>query len=455
MCGQNEDGSVASSSNTPGLTRRHLMLFAGAAVGVALVSDLNFPKSSAMAAGTYLRPCGSVPISDSWQGHKDRNPSSGEPGTDYSVASGTAVYAAASGVIADRKDTTSTATGRYLALKADDGNYIRYLHLKSSAVAVGQRVNRGDLIARSGASGFGSDSGYGAHVHVSLWIGGTPAQLGYANTVDFENYVGDSTTPPIPTTDRSFSISAGGVLQGKMGMYEPVVDLRTNIVAVDAHGTTVAAVDGSGVVWVQQGPFSSGWVSLADGAKDVAVDGERFVVLKTDGTVIAKEGLYSTTWTTQLTGVSQIDADAGRIGVLANGILYVKEGNLWASWTNQSTDVSHFALNGTRIGIVSGGTAYVKEGNLYTSWVPMRAGTKIKLEGTRVGVLTPEGIVTVKEDNLWSSWSNLSEPGVTDFDMSGTRVGVVQSDGSLIIKTGPLNASWVGAYANSRAVTLS
>ncbi|AZS40116.1 MULTISPECIES: M23 family metallopeptidase [Microbacterium] len=176
------------------------MLFgAGTLLGAAAVSaDVLSPGLSATAAGTYLRPCGDVRISDSWQGHKNRNPPSAEPGTDYAVEVGTAVRAATDGVIIDRKDSTSTATGRYLALRADDGNYLRYLHLLSSIVAVGTRVTRGQVIAYSGASGFGSENGYGAHVHVSLWVNGTPSQQGFAASVDFENYVVGPTQPSEP-----------------------------------------------------------------------------------------------------------------------------------------------------------------------------------------------------------------------------------------------------------------
>jgi len=167
-----------------------MLIAAGAAIGASAVGREMFsPGLSAAAAGTYLRPCGEVRISSSWQGHKNRNPPSGEPGTDYAVITGTQIRAAANGVIVDRKDSTTTATGRYLALRTDDGNYIRYLHLQSSTVPLGARVARGQVIAYSGASGFGSETGYGPHVHVSLWIGGTPLQLGFTNSVDFENYV--------------------------------------------------------------------------------------------------------------------------------------------------------------------------------------------------------------------------------------------------------------------------
>lgn len=267
-------------------------------------------------------------------------------------------------------------------------------------------------------------------------------------------YRGGPISVPIDDLDRSFSIATDGTLQGKTGMYQPVVSLRSNIVAVDVDGTTTAAVDSSGNVWVQQGDFTNGWVGLAGGAIDVAVDGERFVVLKSDGTVIAKDGLYSTTWLTQLGGVQKIDAANGRLGVLQGGHVFIKEGNLQASWVDMGGGMSDLALDGSRVGVISGGTAYVKEGNLWTSWVSMRDATRLILEGDRVAVLTPAGVVTVKEGDLWASWADLTGPGVGDLALSGDRVAVVNG-GSVLIKNGPLNSAWIGAYANSSQVALS
>ncbi len=198
MCGAGDAEPSSVDVTQPVVSRRSLLVGTGFVLGAAAVGwDLFASATRAVADGSYLRPCGIVPISSSWQGHKNRNPPSGEPGTDYAVVTGTPVRAATSGTIVDRKDSTTTATGRYLALRADDGNYIRYLHLRSSTVPLGARVTRGQVIAYSGASGFGSETGYGPHVHVSLWIGGTPLQLGFTNSVDFENYVeGGPIQPP-------------------------------------------------------------------------------------------------------------------------------------------------------------------------------------------------------------------------------------------------------------------
>lgn len=198
MCDAGDAEPSSASRPRPLFSRRTLLIATGAAIGAtAVVWDGISPRTSATAAGTYLRPCGDVTISSTWQDHKSRYPPSGEPGTDYAVGVGTPIRAAADGVIVDRKDSTTAATGRYLALRADDGNYIRYLHLRSSSVLPGTRVARGQIIAHSGASGFGSEAGYGPHVHVSLWIGGTPVQLGFANSVDFENYAQPEDPVPI------------------------------------------------------------------------------------------------------------------------------------------------------------------------------------------------------------------------------------------------------------------
>ncbi|MDY0984779.1 M23 family metallopeptidase [Microbacterium sp. CFBP9023] len=198
MCDAGDSEPSSTDATQSFVSRRGVLLGTGFVLGAAAVGwEFFSPTLRASAEGTYLRPCGIVPISSSWMGHRNRNPPSGEPGTDYAVVRGTPIRAATSGVIVDRKDSTTTATGRYLALRTDDGNYIRYLHLQSSTVPLGARVSRGQLIAYSGASGFGSETGYGPHVHVSLWIGGTPLQLGFTNSVDFENYVeGGPIKPP-------------------------------------------------------------------------------------------------------------------------------------------------------------------------------------------------------------------------------------------------------------------
>ena len=138
----------------------------------------------------YLPPA-DIWVSCDWTCHRSRNPPSSEPGTDYATAYGTAIAAAGDGYIVDMKTSNGSATGRYLAIALDDGRTVRYLHLAEVWAGWGQRVHRGQHIAAAGASGYGSDWYYGAHVHVTLWPG--PAWA--APTLDFEDYVGPISEP--------------------------------------------------------------------------------------------------------------------------------------------------------------------------------------------------------------------------------------------------------------------
>lgn len=126
----------------------------------------------------------------------ERNPPSSEPGTDYASAYGSPLYAPANGWVVDSKTSNGSATGRYIAIDFDDGRRGRALHLAELWVGNGQYVTQGQQIGLTGASGHGSDWGYGAHVHQTLWD-----YHGYnfcsSCTLDFELYVGS--VEPGPT----------------------------------------------------------------------------------------------------------------------------------------------------------------------------------------------------------------------------------------------------------------
>ena len=141
----------------------------------------------------YQRPSDTAWITASWASHKNRNPPSSEPGTDYGSAHGSPLYAVEDGVVTYVKHTTSDATGRVCEYRLDDGRTTRSLHLSEVWVSAGQRVHRGQQIGRTGASGFGSEWGYGAHVHQTLWAGEAWA----GPTIDFEAHVGQPTDLPI------------------------------------------------------------------------------------------------------------------------------------------------------------------------------------------------------------------------------------------------------------------
>ncbi len=432
------------------ISRRGLLIGAGMVTGIAALGCEFLSSAPASAAGVILWPNGTTTRPSITSPFGPRIPpikgaSDFHRGTDFVGYS--AVRSVADGTVQVVGTPSGWEPGGVQVWIQHDGFQSRSLHLEpgTTAVTPGQHVSAGDVLGTMGHSGNVS----GVHHHLEIVVSGVQI-----DPVPYLTARISGSSPVATDHDRSFSITTAGVLQAKAGMYEPVIDLRNSIVSMDADGTTIAAVDTSGNVWVQQGGFSTGWVGLAGGAKAVAVDGNRFVVLQTNGTVIAKDGLYSTTWLTQADGVDKIAAADGRLGVLKGGHVYVKEGNLQAAWVDQGGGMSDFALDGNRVGVVFGGTVYVKEGDLYAAWVVMRDGSRVGLEGTRVVVLDPDGIAWAKEGNLWSSWTNLTGPGINDFALSGNRIAV-RSGGSVLIKAGGLDAAWIGAYASSTAVALA
>lgn len=158
------------------------------------------------AAVGYCRPV--QPVNgrmSSWTAHTQRGVPSTEPGTDYYCPIGTPVLAAASGVVVDVGDSIIPATGRYVTIDLDDGRRVRYLHLSRRHVYVGTRVQWGQHIADSGATGYGEEDWSwnpetgGAHVHMTLWANQRYVFGRYA-TLDPELYT-TSTIAPEPTQE--------------------------------------------------------------------------------------------------------------------------------------------------------------------------------------------------------------------------------------------------------------
>lgn len=156
---------------------------------------------------SLLLPVG-VRRMSSWAAHQKRVPRSSEPGTDFYCPIGTPVYAPEDGRVYGWGDSIIPATGRWVGLDLVNGMRWRAMHFSRitlSRTLLNNKgfVRRGDLIAYSGASGYGEEDWSwnpntgGAHTHVTLW----PTQetkFGYHRvngkdvpyTVDFMNYVG-------------------------------------------------------------------------------------------------------------------------------------------------------------------------------------------------------------------------------------------------------------------------
>ena len=110
-------------------------------------------------------------------------------GLDLAVPTGTAVFAARSGVVLEARSKerpvppdddeseeaneirkNATSTGNFVKIKYEDGDVGRYLHLKQGAVEVkrGQKMSAGSYIAQSNATGRGIT---GPHLHYDHAVG--------------------------------------------------------------------------------------------------------------------------------------------------------------------------------------------------------------------------------------------------------------------------------------------
>jgi len=103
---------------------------------------------------------------------KRKNPVTGRvsphTGTDFSMSTGTSVLATGDGIVSRVKN--HPYAGTYIEIQ-HSGQYVtRYLHLSRALVKKGQKVKRGELIAKSGNTGRST----GPHLHFELRIKGRP-----------------------------------------------------------------------------------------------------------------------------------------------------------------------------------------------------------------------------------------------------------------------------------------
>ena len=192
---------------------------------------------------TWIRPVEGR-VTSSFQAHKDRNPSSRNPGTDYGVATGTPVKAIADGTISGTVETFRGAGGRMVFQNLPGGHNADYLHLSRIDVKQGDQVKQGQVIGLSGGSGLGSETGYAPHLHLAFRRGGSPT-MGIGN-IDYEAFLATQGVAPVAASKPA---SAAKPVKAK-ATPKPKVEGKTYTVVkgdnltkiAKAHGTTVAAL---------------------------------------------------------------------------------------------------------------------------------------------------------------------------------------------------------------------
>lgn len=182
---------------------------------------------------TWIRPVEGR-ITDSFDGHRGRtSPPSRNPGTDYGVAYGTVVKAPADGRVTGIIPTFRGSGGRMIFMSFPGGFNADFLHLSSIDVVAGQQVKQGQRIGLSGASGLGSENGYGPHLHFSFRRGGSPTMS--VGNLDFETYV----SAPAPEEAKPVEVKAPAKPKKAKKTYTVVKGDNLSKIA-KAHGTTVA-----------------------------------------------------------------------------------------------------------------------------------------------------------------------------------------------------------------------
>ena len=126
-------------------------------------------------------------ISDTFAAHVARG--SAEPGVDVMTPIGTPIWAPGDGTIVDVQTSYAGATGAYVTLVTDAGDWFRFLHNSQVVVSVGQTVQQTDLLAYSGGSGFGEPVYYGPHSHQSFAPGFTGTWPGAGALRDLQAYM--------------------------------------------------------------------------------------------------------------------------------------------------------------------------------------------------------------------------------------------------------------------------
>lgn len=181
-------------------------------------------------------------ITDSFEGHRGRtNPPSRNPGTDYAVPVGTVVKAPADGTITGIIPTFRGSGGRMVFMSFPGGFNADFLHLSAIDVVAGQEVKQGQRIGLSGASGLGSENGYGPHLHFSFRRGGSPTMA--VGNLDFETYVSAPSVAPAKKVAAPKPVKAKAPVAPKSDSKTYKVVKGDNLTKIaKKFGTTVTAL---------------------------------------------------------------------------------------------------------------------------------------------------------------------------------------------------------------------
>lgn len=130
----------------------------------------NDDKQVVPTTGDYAWPLttsGRITSSFGYRSAPTAGASSYHKGVDIAVSVGTSVLATKDGKVVTA--TYSSSAGNYVAIYHGNGTYSYYMHCSSLSVSVGDRVKKGQVIAKSGSTGIST----GPHLHFAIYKNGT------------------------------------------------------------------------------------------------------------------------------------------------------------------------------------------------------------------------------------------------------------------------------------------
>lgn len=179
-------------------------------------------------------------------------------GVDYAVGIGTPLRAIADGTVVDVGETKKF--GRFVVVARDGGGYFRWHAISQSLKGVGERVEEGEPIALSGATGFWTT---GPHAHLQTTTALDPATHfnplsalagGDATPFEEEDLLSDDQfnylKAAIENVAAILAVDDNGGMRARLSEVKAAiadthaaVNNLTNIVAVDNGGGIRAQVD--------------------------------------------------------------------------------------------------------------------------------------------------------------------------------------------------------------------
>lgn len=130
----------------------------------------NDEKQVVPTTGDYAWPLttsGRITSSFGYRSAPTAGASSYHKGVDIAVSVGTSVLATKDGKVVTA--TYSSSAGNYVAIYHGNGTYSYYMHCSSLSVSAGDRVKKGQVIAKSGSTGIST----GPHLHFAIYKNGT------------------------------------------------------------------------------------------------------------------------------------------------------------------------------------------------------------------------------------------------------------------------------------------